>query len=103
MKSNFHVKINYTTVVTLLCCIILFITSWAPYVEQDVFGTNFLHTILKYLLELCIIAALVFSFKKKTLTQVEFTILVATLFYRIINLCNNIWNFILLMAIILKR
>ena len=82
---KYQFKLNSTTIVTILCIIIFFITSWAPYVEKDIFGTAFQYTLLSYVVKLCVGIALLLSFKRKALTQIEIATLVAMLFYRIIN------------------
>lgn len=84
MAAGFKIKLNGTTVVTVLSIIILFITSWAPYMTTSAYyGTDAQRNILKYLVWSCIALSLLLSFKRKTLNQIEFVTLVAVLIYRI--------------------
>lgn len=88
---KYQFKISSTTIVTILCIIILFIASWAPYVEKDIFGTDLQHTLLDYVLKLCTGVVLLLSLRKK-LTPIEFTTLAGVLVYRAFN-CIYAYDF----------
>ena len=48
MRLSSTVKITDNTIVVTVCTAILFISSWAPFMETSPLGTDALRTILNY-------------------------------------------------------
>lgn len=80
------ININEQEIVAVLSVIILFITSWAPFVTKSALSTDIQRTLFKYFVWVCVAVGFLICKKRKTFSTFEVTAMAAVLIYRIYNI-----------------
>lgn len=86
MRLSSTVKITDNTIVVTVCTAILFISSWAPFMETSPLGTDALRTILNYSQWILVAVGVLFIRKIRNFSSLEITAMIAVLIYRAYNI-----------------